>query len=174
MQNRGSCGTMLAAREARHAAEKRGEWWHVPGVTRVCAHRPPAGAARHPTKTPAPPGGVALGPLAFESHRRGRSRIAPRQGVGPKCRHGIPGAQQCKLCRCSNSVQAFQEGWALIGRNTHLAAQPREQPLLHPLPHESLFTCRPFQELEGDVIADHLHPIPLKQPAQGGKREGQE
>ena len=45
------------------------------GVTRVCVHGP-CGAARHPTKTPTPPWEVvALGPLAFESRMRGRSRI---------------------------------------------------------------------------------------------------
>ncbi len=45
------------ANRAELAVEINMIWLHVSGVTRVCAHGPPAEAARHPTKTPAPPKG---------------------------------------------------------------------------------------------------------------------
>ena len=67
----------------------------------MCAHGPHKGAARHPTKTPAPRVGVALGPLAFESHKHGHPGVAAsrpakewaaQQGSGGEAMHGKPGA----------------------------------------------------------------------------------
>ena len=138
----------------------------------------PGGGRPPPYENPRPPEGAGLGPLAFESHRRGRSRIAPRQGVGPTNnnsteKHDATTHSQGSpiACGCLPN-QRLPRQPPLIDEQQ--GKQQRQRSACMPAPRHMCacaHTCGAFQKLQGNVVTHHLHAIPLKQPALGARTQ---
>lgn len=82
-------------------------------------------------------------------------------------------ARQSKVHKADAIQPPMQDGQPDAGPAASSSSQ-HEQPAAKVSALDGGLTCGPFQELERDVVADHLHPVPLKQPAAPGWREGQQ
>lgn len=78
-------------------------------------------------------------------------------------------SRQSKVHNADAIQPPMQDGQPDAGPAASSSSQ-HEQPAAKVSTLDGGLTCGSFQKLERDVVADHLHPVPLKQPAAPGWR----